>query len=386
MKSDHDWLSSIRDVLLSKSGNLIDLAKEAKLNPKTMYIGTRLDGADLKDQDLRGIIFTHLDSKKIQKNENTFWDENPLGTKLTHTCADTPISPENENYSIYTTSYDEIAKAETLVRELDANKNSKPGIYLELLSETFLLPDILDHGYSKSLKKYADSIAITLLIDNSGSMRGKPIQITAHCALTLSQFLDKNGINSEVLGFTTRSWKGGRSREKWRDEWSRNKKDRTKPGRINELRHIVYKDYDSSFAKSKDNFKLMLRDGFLKENIDGEDLIWAANRILTQKKKHRFIIILSDGAPVDDATLSANSPKFLDDHLRWSINEIETKSNINLIAIGIGHEVSRYYNTSIEINDAEQLDTAIMQTLDKISDIAAQSPSAATQTPIQSTP
>ena len=199
---------------------------------------------------------------------------------------------------------------------------------------------------------------VTLLVDNSGSMRGRPISIAAMCGDILSRTLERCGINVEILGFTTKAWKGGKSRIKWTED---GKPDA--PGRLNDLRHIIYKSADTPLRRSRNNLGLMLREGLLKENIDGESLLWAHNRLISRSEERRILMVISDGAPVDDSTLSSNNANYLEDHLRHVIEVIETKSPVKLLAIGIGHDVTRYYKNAITIMDAEQLGGAITDQL-----------------------
>ena len=199
---------------------------------------------------------------------------------------------------------------------------------------------------------------VTLLIDNSGSMRGRPITIAATSADILARTLERCGVKVEILGFTTRAWKGGKSRELWAEN---NKPD--KPGRLNDLRHIVYKGADAPWRRAYKNLGLMLKEGILKENIDGEALMWAHNRLLARPEQRRILMVISDGAPVDDATLSTNPGNYLEHHLRDVIDWIEGKSPVELIAIGIGHDVTRYYNRAVTLLDAEDLGGTIMSEL-----------------------
>ena len=191
---------------------------------------------------------------------------------------------------------------------------------------------------------------VTLLLDNSGSMRGRPITVAAMSADILARTLERCGVKVEILGFTTRAWKGGRARERWLAEGKPEH-----PGRLNELRHIVYKTADMPYRRARRNLGLMLREGLLKENIDGEALLWAHERLLGRQEQRRILMVISDGAPVDDSTLSVNSGNYLDQHLREVISRIEQASPIELVAIGIGHDVTRYYKRAVTIVDAEQL-------------------------------
>jgi len=205
--------------------------------------------------------------------------------------------------------------------------------------------------------EFRDTV-VTLLIDNSGSMRGRPIAVAAMCADILARTLERCGVKVEILGFTTRSWKGGQAREVWLREGKR-----PNPGRLNDLRHIVYKPADSPWRRARRSLGLMLREGLLKENIDGEAIMWAHHRLLERPEQRRILMVISDGAPVDDSTLSANPGNYLEQHLRQVIGWIETRSAIELLAIGIGHDVTRYYRRAVTISDPEQLGGAMLTEL-----------------------
>jgi cobaltochelatase CobT len=199
---------------------------------------------------------------------------------------------------------------------------------------------------------------VTILIDNSGSMRGRPIMVAAVCADILARTLERCGVKTEILGFTTRAWKGGQSREDWLKAGKP-----PQPGRLNDLRHIIYKAADAPWRRARKNLGLMMREGLLKENIDGEALLWAHHRLIGRPEARRILMVISDGAPVDDSTLSVNSGHYLERHLREVIAEIEAKSPVQLIAIGIGHDVTRYYRRAVTIVDVEQLAGAIVEQL-----------------------
>jgi cobaltochelatase CobT len=204
---------------------------------------------------------------------------------------------------------------------------------------------------------------VTLLLDNSGSMRGRPISVAAMSADILARTLERCAVKVEILGFTTRAWKGGRAREKWLADGKPGS-----PGRLNELRHIVYKSADTPWRRARKNLGLMLREGLLKENIDGEALLWAHNRLIARPEQRRILMVISDGAPVDDSTLSVNSGNYLDRHLRDVITWIENVSPVNLLAIGIGHDVTRYYRRAVTIVDAEQLGGTMTEKLAELFD------------------
>ncbi|MBI1264537.1 MAG: cobaltochelatase subunit CobT [Alphaproteobacteria bacterium] len=199
---------------------------------------------------------------------------------------------------------------------------------------------------------------VTLLLDNSGSMRGRPILVAAACADILARTLERCGVKTEILGFTTRAWKGGRAKEEWLSQGKP-----PHPGRLNDLRHIIYKSADAPWRRARPNLGLMLRDGLLKENIDGEALLWAHGRLLARPEQRRILMVISDGAPVDDGTQSANSPSYLEKHLREVIAMIETRSDVELLAIGIGHDVTRYYRKAVTVVDVDQLAGAITHQL-----------------------
>jgi len=216
------------------------------------------------------------------------------------------------------------------------------------------------HPLSFKMEREMDfrDTVVTLLLDNSGSMRGRPIMVAAMCADILARTLERCAVKVEVLGFTTRAWKGGSSRERWLNEGKP-----AHPGRLNDLRHIVYKAADVPGRRTRRNLGRMMREGLLKENIDGEALIWAHSRLIARPESRRILMVISDGAPVDDSTLSVNAGNYLDKHLRQVIAEIEEKSPVELVAIGIGHDVTRYYKRAVTILDAEQLGGAMTDQL-----------------------
>ena len=221
------------------------------------------------------------------------------------------------------------------------------------------------HPLSYKVEKETDfrDTVVSLLIDNSGSMRGRPITVAAMSADILARTLERCGVKVEILGFTTRAWKGGQSREKWLSDGKT-----PNPGRLNDLRHIVYKSAEAPWRRARKNLGLMLREGLLKENIDGEALLWAHNRLIARPEQRRILMVISDGAPVDDSTLSVNPGNYLERHLRDVIQWIETRSNVELTAIGIGHDVTRYYKRAVTIMDAEQLGGTVMERLAELFD------------------
>ena len=254
--------------------------------------------------------------------------------------------------------------ANKLQRQLLAKQNRSWEFDLEegVLDAAKLSRVIVDPLSSLSYKneketEFKDTI-VTLLIDNSGSMRGRPISVAAICADILSRTLERCSVKVEILGFTTKNWKGGKSREKWNLE---NKP--TNPGRLNDLRHIIYKSADTPWRQSKRNLGLMLKEGLLKENIDGEALLWAYKRISKRKEERKILMIISDGAPVDDSTLSVNSGDYLEKHLKQTVKWIEENSNIEILAIGIGHDVTRYYKKAIKIADVQELGDVMINQL-----------------------
>jgi len=254
--------------------------------------------------------------------------------------------------------------ANRLQRKLLAQQNRAWTFDLEegILDTSRLTRVITDPTASLAFKEEEDTefrdTVVTILIDNSGSMRGRPIMVAAVCADILARTLERCGVKTEILGFTTRAWKGGSSREDWLKAGKP-----AQPGRLNDLRHIIYKAADAPWRRARRNLGLMMREGLLKENIDGEALMWAHQRLIGRQEARRIMLVISDGAPVDDSTLSVNSGHYLERHLREVIGEIETKSPVQLIAIGIGHDVTRYYRNAVTIVDVEQLAGAMVEQL-----------------------
>jgi len=319
----------------------------------------------------------------------------------------TPFADFNEkvDYHVYTEEFDEIITAEELCdaaelerlrafldkqlahlqgavgrlanrlqRKLMAQQNRSWDFDLEegYLDTARLQRIIIDPTQPLSFKMERDTqfrdTVVTLLIDNSGSMRGRPITVAATCADILARTLERCGVKVEILGFTTKAWKGGQARE----NWLANGKPQT-PGRLNDLRHIIYKSADAPWRRVRPNLGLMMREGLLKENIDGEALIWAHNRLLARREQRRILMMISDGAPVDDSTLSVNPGNYLERHLRAVIEQIETRSPVELLAIGIGHDVTRYYRRAVTIVDADELAGAMTEQLAELfEDHAAQ--------------
>ena len=313
------------------------------------------------------------------------------------------ISKINENlkYKIYTKKFDKIIKADKYCK-----KNELLQLHNQLLKEskdTFLTVKrlarklqnkllvinksswnfdleegkinnsklskmIVNNNFKKIYKNFEEkkikNTIVSLLIDNSGSMRGKPIQTAAICSKIISKIFERCSVKVEVLGFTTKEWKGGKSRENWIiDDMPQ------KPGRLNDLMHIIYKTPEDTLKKIDHNFALMLRDGLLKENIDGESLLWALSRILKRNEERKILMVISDGAPVDDSTISANSSDYLEKHLKKVIKFIENKTNVEIIAIGIGHNVNKYYKKAVTINDPDQLGGTMVKNFLELFDI-----------------
>ncbi len=332
-------------------------------------------------------------SSEIDKDNEASEDENSLNTprsrkKINKNFGDT-------KYKFYTQEFDEVISAEKLEsneeilrlrqnldqqllslknfisklanklqRKLLAKQNRSWEFDLEegSLDASKLTRVIIDPLNSLSFKKEKDiqfkDTLVTILIDNSGSMRGKPISVAAICADILARTLERCSVKVEILGFTTKHWKGGQSREKWM-----NNQKPLFPGRLNDLRHIIYKSADAPWRQSKNNMGLMLKEGLLKENIDGEALKWAYNKIFKRKEKRKILMVISDGAPVDDSTLSTNPSDFLENNLKQVVKWIEKSSSVELLAIGIGHDVARYYDKAIKIADVQDLGDVMINKL-----------------------
>ena len=345
----------------------------------------------------------HLSSDQEEKI-----DENILGEDNTDADDDyenryekntrDEIEENKVNYKIFTKEFDEVIEAENLTdqKELERLRSS---LDKQVFSFQSLIAKIanrlqrkllarqkrywefnLEEGYLDTSRlprfianplnpltfkkekstEFKDTI-VTLLIDNSGSMRGRPITVAALCSDIIARTLERCLIKVEILGFTTKAWKGGQSREKWIAE---NKP--SKPGRLNDLRHIIYKNADTHWRRSKKNLGLLLKEGILKENVDGEALQWAHKRLMKRYEKRKILMIISDGAPVDDSTLSVNPGNYLENNLKQEIKKIQNSNEIELLAIGIGHDVSRYYNKAITITDVDQLGEVLLTQLSNI--------------------
>ena len=369
----------------SSEDNAKDDKTENDKNEESKYNKSELNALDNNTDSVN----ENEDLEQSQKNESKY----------------DPNFQENNNkkslrgkYKIFTNKYDEIKQADSLEnpeeiarlrksldqqlinlqsivsklanklqRQLLAKQNRSWEFDLEegLLDSSKLSRIIIDPMRSLSYKiekqtEFKDTL-VTLLIDNSGSMRGRPISVAAICADILSRTLERCSVKVEILGFTTKNWKGGKSREKW------NLSNKPKnPGRLNDLRHIIYKSADQSWRQSKQNLGLMLKEGLLKENIDGEALLWAFKRISKRKEERKILMVISDGAPVDDSTLSVNSGDYLEKHLKYVVKSIEENSNIEILAVGIGHDVTRYYKKAIKIADVQELGDVMINQLTKL--------------------
>ncbi|MBB6180067.1 cobaltochelatase subunit CobT [Pseudorhizobium flavum] len=338
-----------------------------------------MDGAEMSDDDMSDEADDH--------------SETPGETKRPHS----PFDDFNEkvDYRIFTQEFDEEVLAEELCdeaeldrlrafldkqlshlqgavgrlanrlqRRLMAQQNRSWDFDLEegYLDSARLVRLVIDPMQPLSFKKERDTqfrdTVVSLVLDNSGSMRGRPITVAATCADILARTLERCGVKVEILGFTTKAWKGGQSRESWLASGKP-----ANPGRLNDLRHIVYKSADAPWRRSRRNLGLMMREGLLKENIDGEALMWAHNRLIARPEQRKILMMISDGAPVDDSTLSVNPGNYLERHLRAVIEQIETRSPVELLAIGIGHDVTRYYRKAVTIVDADELAGAMTEQL-----------------------
>ena len=338
--------------------------------------------ADENDRDSSEIEIedTSNDSEKRMRPKNNFGDQKyKFYTKeFDEIIAADDLETEEELFRLRQNLDQQLLQlksfisklANKLQRKLLAKQNRSWDFDLEegTLDTSKLSRIIIDPLNSLSFKKeketeFKDTL-VTILIDNSGSMRGKPISVAAICADILSRTLERCSVKVEILGFTTKHWKGGSSRELW----MKNDKPRS-PGRLNDLRHIIYKSADTPWRLAKKNMGLMLKEGLLKENIDGEALKWAFEKMSKRKEERKILMVISDGAPVDDSTLSTNSSDFLETNLKNTVQWIENKSNVELLAIGIGHDVTRYYKKAVKITDVQDLgDVMINQLTDLFKD------------------
>lgn len=338
-----------------------------------------MDGAEMSDDDMSDEADDHSETPGETRRPNSPFDD----------------FNEKVDYHIFTQEFDEEILAEELCdeaelerlrafldkqlahlqgavgrlanrlqRRLMAQQNRSWDFDLEegYLDPARLVRLIIDPMQPLSFKKERDTqfrdTVVSLVIDNSGSMRGRPITVAATCADILARTLERCGVKVEILGFTTKAWKGGQAREQWLAGGKP-----ANPGRLNDLRHIVYKSADAPWRRSRRNLGLMMREGLLKENIDGEALMWAHNRLIARPEQRKILMMISDGAPVDDSTLSVNPGNYLERHLRAVIEQIETRSPVELLAIGIGHDVTRYYRKAVTIVDADELAGAMTEQL-----------------------
>ncbi len=398
-----ELITNLINNLNFEEANSKENEKQEDLNDKTSTSDENKDEGDTskKEEEISGESELNvLDSSPEVINESA--DSNQQDAK--EVVGDPNLINKNqkillkEKYKIFTNKFDEITNAEDLEKDIEitrlrksldqqltnlqslvsklanklqrqllAKQNRSWEFDLEegMLDSSKLSKIIIDPFHSLSYKReketqFKDTI-VTLLIDNSGSMRGRPISVAAICADILSRTLERCSVKVEVLGFTTKNWKGGKSREKW------NLKNKPKnPGRLNDLRHIIYKSADKPWRLSKKNLGLMLKEGLLKENIDGEALMWAFKRLTTRKEERKILMVISDGAPVDDSTLSVNSGDYLEKHLKQTVKWIEENSNVEILAVGIGHDVTRYYKRAIKIADVQELGDVMINQLTKL--------------------
>ena len=363
-----------------------DLTKLKKKTKKTKKNKKNKKKNQLKENNEKNLKSFFFDNNFKKKENNKKISESSTNKNNIINNAVNKINKEN-NYKIYTKKFDKIVKADLLCSKNELfklneilHKESKD-IFITVkrlakklqnkllvinkslwnfdleegkINNSKLSRIISNKNYKKIFKNYEEKkikdTVVTLLIDNSGSMRGKPIQTAAICSKIISNILEKCSVKVEVLGFTTKEWKGGKTREKWISD-----KMPSSPGRLNDLMHIIYKTPEENLKKINSNFSVMLKDGLLKENIDGESLLWALNRILRRNEERKILMVISDGAPVDDSTISTNKSNYLEKHLKNVIKFIENKTKVEIIAIGIGHNVNKYYKKAVTINDPDQL-------------------------------
>ena len=361
---------------------------------------TRLDEADASSQDMSDSTAEAAEALSAEMADDAEMGDSETPAEPRRPRRHGVNEPRGPDYRPFITKHDEVVEAEELCepeelerlrgyldkqlshlqgvvarlanrlqRRLMAQQNRAWEFDLEegLLDPARLSRVIVDPLHPLSFKREKDTnfrdTVVTLLLDNSGSMRGRPITVAATCADILARTLERCGVKVEILGFTTRAWKGGQSREAWLAAGKP-----ANPGRLNDLRHIVYKSADAPWRRARKNLGLMMREGLLKENIDGEALDWAHKRLLGRTEQRRILMMISDGAPVDDSTLSVNPGNYLERHLRWIIEDIEQRSPVELIAIGIGHDVTRYYRRAVTIVDAEELGGAMTEKLAELFD------------------
>ena len=399
-KASLDFLKTIKLLKSIKDENIEDEEEPIDSPGSTDDIEDEIESSNVSEQ---GDAETSLDDLNIDFENIEQTPETADGTAIDEEI-DVLAYPNNDyalannNYSIFTKEYDEIIDAKDLTtpdeairlrtqldnlikphqttigklanrlqRLLLAQQNTSWNYNLEegILDTARLHRVVAKPGYPLSFKQetennFKDTI-VTLLIDNSGSMRGRSISLAAICTDIIGSTLERCQIKTEILGFTTKNWKGGDSKEQWMKQGSQ-----INPGRLNDIRHIVYKSADNSWRRSRKHFGAMLREGLLKENIDGEALVWSHERLVRRNEDRKILIVISDGAPVDDSTLSANNEEYLDNHLKKIIFEIEHDSSVELQAIGIGHDVTKYYKNAITINRAEELGEVLLEQLTKL--------------------
>jgi len=399
-KASLDFLKTIKLLKSIKDENIEDEEEPIDSPGSTDDIEDEIESSNVSEQ---GDAETSLDDLNIDFENIEQTPETADGTAIDEEI-DVLAYPNNDyalannNYSIFTKEYDEIIDAKDLTtpdeairlrtqldnlikphqttigklanrlqRLLLAQQNTSWNYNLEegMLDTARLHRVVAKPGYPLSFKQetennFKDTI-VTLLIDNSGSMRGRSISLAAICTDIIGSTLERCQIKTEILGFTTKNWKGGDSKEQWMKQGSQ-----INPGRLNDIRHIVYKSADNSWRRSRKHFGAMLREGLLKENIDGEALVWSHERLVRRNEDRKILIVISDGAPVDDSTLSANNEEYLDNHLKKIIFEIEHDSSVELQAIGIGHDVTKYYKNAITINRAEELGEVLLEQLTKL--------------------
>lgn len=366
------------DEVEEEAGSDAAPAEQSQASEDEMDDG-EMDGAEISDDDMSEESDEHSETPGETRRPNSPFDD----------------FNEKVDYKIFTQEFDEEITAEELCdeaelerlrafldkqlahlqsavgrlanrlqRRLMAQQNRSWDFDLEegYLDPARLVRLVIDPMQPLSFKRERDTkfrdTVVSLVIDNSGSMRGRPITVAASCADILARTLERSGVKVEILGFTTKAWKGGQSRE----QWLASGKPAT-PGRLNDLRHIIYKSADAPWRRSRRNLGLMMREGLLKENIDGEALMWAHNRLINRREQRKILMMISDGAPVDDSTLSVNPGNYLERHLRAVIEQIETRSPVELLAIGIGHDVTRYYRKAVTIVDADELAGAMTEQL-----------------------
>ncbi|MEN3931578.1 cobaltochelatase subunit CobT [Microvirga sp. W0021] len=413
VEKQSDYGRLVRDILHTLSIGDELLENDTRDDPDEDQEGDEQDEISDGDEEdpnetTRGDIETQEEAENDTEEGSSESDDAPLGETENEMDVDSAESPseswrppsrandvQNINYHVFTTEFDETTTAEELCdaeelerlrsyldkqlahlqglvgrlanrlqRRLLAQQNRSWEFDLEegMLDPARLTRVVTDPFQALSFKQELDTnfrdTVVTLLIDNSGSMRGRPITVAATCADILARTLERCGVKVEILGFTTKTWKGGHAREKWLEAGKP-----SNPGRLNDLRHIIYKSADSPWRRARKNLGLMMREGLLKENIDGEALDWAHRRLLARSEQRRILMVISDGAPVDDSTLSVNPGNYLEKHLRAVIEDIELRSSVELTAIGIGHDVTRYYQRAVTIVDAEELGGVMMEKL-----------------------